>query len=524
MMHRDLHSASEHRYDLVVVGGGVYGVTLTLEAARRGLKPLLIERDDFGGATSWNSLRIVHGGLRYLQHADLRRFMTSVHERRWFCRWFPEWLSVLPCMMPLYSRGAKRPVVLRAALALNDTLSWRRNERVAPAMHVPRGRVLSPDETVRYFPMVERKGLRGSAWWYDVLMINANRVLMEMLRWACACGATVLNYTEARELLQSGDCATGVRAVDGVTGERIDFTGRSVINCAGPWSAQLAEQFGMNQPRLCHPALAFNVMLDRAPLSDAAVAVQPRRPNAPVYFLVPWGDRILAGTRHLPGHGGDGMSPPSAAQINEFIVDLNDAVPGLGLQESDVKQVFAGILPTDRPAGHEPSKRDHVIDHGRHGGPRRVVSVAGIKFTTARDRAERLLRALFAEDGGLPPYQAGSDRPMPRQDLNLTRADGLSAAGAAEWRAPLRRLIAEESVVHLDDLLWRRTDWMFNANPGDAPVIAQRVRSLLGDEVRAASPPLCDQLNSPRIARQVNKETVPSGAESRASVEKRPSR
>ena len=114
-------------YDLIVVGGGIYGAFLTLDAAHRGLRTLLLEKEDFGGQTSFNTLRIVHGGLRYLQSLDLHRFRESVRERTWFLRHLPDLVEPLACLMPLYGNGLKRPIVLRAALTLNDLLSASRN-------------------------------------------------------------------------------------------------------------------------------------------------------------------------------------------------------------------------------------------------------------------------------------------------------------------------------------------------------------------------------------------------------------
>ncbi|MCI5150528.1 MAG: FAD-dependent oxidoreductase, partial [Candidatus Electrothrix sp. MAN1_4] len=120
---RNLSAAQARSYDLIVVGGGIYGMTLTLEAGRRGLRPLLIERDDFGGSASLHSLRILHGGLRYLQTLDLPRFFASTKQQSWFFRNFAPFCQVLPCLMPLYGQGLKRPAMLRIALALNDLLS-----------------------------------------------------------------------------------------------------------------------------------------------------------------------------------------------------------------------------------------------------------------------------------------------------------------------------------------------------------------------------------------------------------------
>jgi glycerol-3-phosphate dehydrogenase len=169
---RAIDQASGADHDLIVVGGGIYGIALTLEAARRGLSALLVERADYGGATSWANLRILHGGLRYLQSLDLVRFYQSVGERRWFLRHFPDLVRPLPCLMPLYGRGLKRPAVFRTALVLNDILSWRRNAGVTAAMHLPNGRLTSVAETAALFPAVERQGLQGGTLWHDAVMLS----------------------------------------------------------------------------------------------------------------------------------------------------------------------------------------------------------------------------------------------------------------------------------------------------------------------------------------------------------------
>src|SRR5919106_3247372 len=155
---RNVDRAAGEDRDLIVVGGGIYGIALALEAARRGLKALLVERDDYGGATSWSNLRILHGGLRYLQSLDLARFFESVGERSWFLRHFPDLVRPLPCLMPLYGRGLKRPSVFKVALALNDLLSSRRNAGVKRAIRLPKGRLTSAAETAALFPAVEQQG------------------------------------------------------------------------------------------------------------------------------------------------------------------------------------------------------------------------------------------------------------------------------------------------------------------------------------------------------------------------------
>ena len=225
-------------HDLIVVGGGIYGIALALEAARRGLRALLVERADYGGATSWSNLRILHGGLRYLQSLDLVRFYESVGERRWFLRHFPDLVRPLPCLMPLYGRGLKRPGVFRVALALNDILSWRRNAGVARTLQLPDGRLTGAAETAALFPAVERQGLLGGALWHDAVMLSPERVAIEMLRWACACGASALNYVEATGLLVEGGAVRGILAHDRVGGRELRLRGRRGGQCRRPLVAR----------------------------------------------------------------------------------------------------------------------------------------------------------------------------------------------------------------------------------------------------------------------------------------------
>ncbi|MEM6749798.1 MAG: FAD-dependent oxidoreductase, partial [Planctomycetota bacterium] len=157
----------------------------------------MIDAGDFHSGVSFHSLRILHGGLRYLQSMDLPRFFESVGERRWFFRHLPEQCEVLPCLMPLYGEGLKRPSTFRVALWMNDALSRRRNAGVPEHVHLPGGRVLGPGDTARRFPAVRPEGLRGAGCWPDGRMRCHQRIAMELLRWAATCGALCLNYVRA---------------------------------------------------------------------------------------------------------------------------------------------------------------------------------------------------------------------------------------------------------------------------------------------------------------------------------------
>ena len=276
MIARDPEGASRDRYDLIIIGGGIHGAMLLLEAGQRGLRSLLVERGDFGGETSFQSLRIVHGGLRYLQALDLPRFFESVRERRWFLRTFPELVTPLPCLMPLYGEGLHRRGVLGAALCANDLLSLHRNRGVGLDRRLPAGRLISAAEVRSRFPDVDGSGLQGAALWYDAHMPDSQRLLMETLRWACALGGRALNYVEAQELCAAGRGVSGISAIDTETGLDHRYHASVVVNATGPWGRGLAARFDRDAPELFRPSLAWNVWFARPAPSDCALALTPR--------------------------------------------------------------------------------------------------------------------------------------------------------------------------------------------------------------------------------------------------------
>jgi glycerol-3-phosphate dehydrogenase len=447
---RKAGAAAGSTYDLIIVGGGIYGIMLALEAGRRRKRSLLIEKEDFGGATSLNHLRTIHGGLRYLQALDLPRFSESVAERRWFLANFPALVHTLPCLMPLYGHGLKRTSIMRAALLLNDCLGWNRNHGVGPDRRLGRGKVVGRRFTREAFPHVACQGLQGGALWYDAIAPEHQRLLMESLRWACAMGASALNYVQGDGLLLHHGGVGGVLASDRLTGQDHEFRAPVVVNAAGPWCRQVAQKFDQDYPRLFpQRLLLFNILFKRKALSDYALAlVPPGRPDH-TYFVHNWKNRMLAGTGEIPLTADRGDPVPRPEEIAAFIADMNDAVPELMLSETDIEHVYSGILPAT--ASLKLAGREVILDHGERQGPAGLFSVSGVKYTTSRLVADKALRKIFPgarADRVPPPAAANSGRWF--FDYDWQPPPGWDAAA-------LRPLVEEEAVVHVDDLLFRRT-------------------------------------------------------------------
>lgn len=453
---RDLESVASREFDLVVVGGGIYGVSLLQEAARRGLSACLCEAADFGGGTTWSSLRIVHGGLRYLQTMNLSRFFRSVAARRRVARQFPALVRPLECLMPLYRQGLKRMSVVRLALVANDVLSARRNEGLAETARLPAGGVIDAQATRRKFPLVRSAGLEGAARWSDYFMVSSERIVIELLRDACRHGAIALNYTPVIDLVSDGKVARGVRLQDVLSGEVHTIAARAVVNCAGPQVRTLARGRGGDTERLFQPSLAFNLMLDVSLPCASALAVGATQPDAPILFLVPQRGTLLAGTMHLPRSADTAVAVPSEAELEHFLALLNEAIPGLDAQRRNVLRVFAGLLPATASGSARLITREVLEDHGRVGGLERLYSVSGVKFTTANEVARRTL-AMIGATGDTAnevvelPLSAAT--PLVTDAANLWTQDDESVGLA------LRRVVQEEAVQSLDDLVLRRTNW-----------------------------------------------------------------
>ncbi len=437
--------AQQREHDVIIVGGGIHGITLALEAGRRGLKTLLLEKGDFGEQTSFNSLKIIHGGLRYLQSLDLQRFRESVGERSWFLRHYPHRVFPLPCFMPLYGQGARRPLVFRAALLMNHLLSLKKNAGLDSEHTLSMGKVVGVNACRKIFPMLDCKGLKGGAVWYDAFMPDSQLLIMDLLSAACDLGTMPLNYVQAKDVrTDSQGRVCGVSAVDKESGKVYEYHAGLVINAAGPWCRIFLNGLRGDKEELFRPFLMWNALFTRKALSRYALAVQGREKGSRLFFITPWKGKIFAGTAHEPWSGEPERPLPTSEQIHVFIRELNNAVPGLHVERDDIGRIFAGLVPGTVAGGITPTRKEVIIDHGSEGGPSGLYSVGGIKFTTARLVAEKILTGV-----GL----GSAEQSIPRGKLYVS----------PEWDDPqilekFARVLAEDSsIVHLDDLVLRRS-------------------------------------------------------------------
>ena len=423
-MKRNLADLSRTSYDLIVIGGGIYGAWTACDASLRGLKVALLDKGDFGSATSSNTLKIVHGGLRYLQHADFRRMRQSIRERTILMRVIPNLVHPLPFLMPTYGHFMKGKEAMLLALRVNDLIGFDRNSLDDPQKYLPKGRVISREECLELFPGVDEPGLTGGAVWYDCQMYNSERIIISILRLAEESGAALANYAEVTGFLKRGDRITGIKATDSFTQEVLDIHARVVVNAGGPWLDHvLGFLNGKNKTPKVLLSKAMNIVVGRKLIPDYAVGVSSAsfrdrdkilNKGSRLLFITPWRECSLIGTTHDPYNGDPAGFRITEKDIQDFIAEINRAHPPASLRREDVSFFHGGLLPTEG-AGHKSlsvTKKYEVRDHAEEDGTQGLVSVLGVKYTTARDIAEKTVDLVFKKLEKMPSRCLTTETPL----------------------------------------------------------------------------------------------------------------
>jgi glycerol-3-phosphate dehydrogenase len=384
MRSRDLNRLATTRYDVLVIGGGIYGLTCAYEAASRGLQTALVDAGDFGGGASFNQQKTAHGGLRALQSLSIRRAREAIRERRALARIAPWLLRPLPFIVGTYRPLRRSRLALRAAFQLDRWIARHRNDGVEPELHLPAARLLSRTATLKLFPGVRQEGLTGGAQWYDYQMIENDRLTLAFAAAADRAGADLANYVSLQAPLRENKTVTGARLHDELTGTTLDLQARLIVNAAGARAGDVMRLFGVEQP---FPLVKAINLVTSKPAADIALAAPDARGR--MLTLVPWRGRAIVGTGQWPASG-PGDLAVTAADIERFIGDANHAFPALKLSAGDVTFVHRGLVPgagTSDGAALLPNTR--IIDHAGRGADG-LITIVGAKYTTARATAERV--------------------------------------------------------------------------------------------------------------------------------------
>ena len=389
-MIRDPDELGGCRFDVLVLGGGVYGLTIACDAAARGLSVALIERDDFGCGASFNHLRTIHGGLRYLQSLDIGRARESVRERRTIARIAPHAVKPLPFALPLYRSFTRGKLAMRLGFCLDRLVSVGRNRGVPASHRLPGGRVYSRGSAIQRFPGLKRQALTGAAVWYDYLTVEPDRLTFSWAKAGAGHGAVLVNHMEAVELLKEGARVAGARARDTIGARTIDVSARVTVNATGAALDRLLEPIGAATRT---PMIKTMNLVTRRDAGEESLG--GRSPSGRYLFMVPWRERALFGTWEA-GRVSDACDTAvSDSEVAAFVGELNHAFPALDLTFADITLVHRGVVPAAVRGGKAGLEgHDQIRDHAAE-GTEGLVSVAGTKYTTARAVAERVTDLLM---------------------------------------------------------------------------------------------------------------------------------
>lgn len=376
-MERHPERLGSRRWDLLVVGGGITGVTIARDAALRGLSVALVERDDFAAGTSSRSSKLAHGGLRYLEHAHLGLVAESVRERERLLRNAPHLVRPLPFLLPS-SRGDGWPPMplLRLGLWLYDRFAGSGG----------RGhRMLGPADVLRAEPWLAGRNLRGGALYHDAGMDDARLVIENALA-ADAAGATLVNHAGVTGFTRRADGRiAGATVRDRLAGTDIPVEARLVVNAAGPWGDAVATLGGRSGAPLLRPTKGTHLVYAEPVTTHALTLRTPQ--DRRVFFVLPWQGLTLIGTTDTDFAGDPGAVAPDDGDTGYLLDAVNAALPGARLDRAKILSSFAGIRPLLAADPAHPSRvsREHAVTETVPG----LLSVLGGKFTTARAMAEQ---------------------------------------------------------------------------------------------------------------------------------------
>jgi len=485
MRPRDLDRLASTTYDVLVVGGGIQGLTLAYEAASRGLKTALVEAADYGSGISFNHQKTVHGGLRSLQSGRLDRARQGIYERRALARIAPWFLRPLPFIVGTYPSVMKGRTALRAAFRVDAWLGRHRNVGVEPELHLPAARLISRAATLRLFPGIRPKGLTGAAQWYDYQMVEGDRLTFAFAAAADRAGADLANHVEALQPLREGPRITGMQVRDVLGGATFAIAARATINAAGAHAGPLMMTFGVR--REVPLVKAVNLVTSKR-ASDIALAAPS--PNGRMLTLVPWHGCALIGTLQSPDLVQPGANGISTLELDDYIAEVNQAFPTLALTASDVTLVHRGLVPAARGQAGKPEiePAPQILDHTPEGAEG-AFTVIGVKYTTARAVAERAINTVARRLGTRLPPSRTSVTILPGAGIADHEALAIETARALHFELPpatIRHLIAKyaERAADIIRLTGERPDLREPVAP-ESPMLAAEIVHVIREEQAA---------------------------------------
>ena len=376
-----LAHAEREGLDLLVIGGGIAGAGVLRDAASRGLRALLVERDDFASGTSGRSSKLIHGGLRYIGEGHLSVTREACRERDLLVRQNPHLVRPLPFLFPAFEGGRYPLWQVRSALWIYEALAnFRRSARF---------RMLRPEEVAAYSRDLRREGLRGAGLYHDA-QVDDVRLVLETIRSARALGGDAANHAEVVEFERDGRSAlVGARVYDALAHRSYRLRASAIVNAAG---AAVERIRGLDRPvlqRELRPAKGVHLVIPRSRI-HAQGAVTFSAPDGRSLFFVPWNEVALIGTTDTFS---EEIDEPAVLieEVHYLLAAANEAFPRVSLTTNDLRSVFAGVRPLVAPPESAIPPSSVSREHRVYQDPSGLISTAGGKLTTYRAMAEAIV-------------------------------------------------------------------------------------------------------------------------------------
>lgn len=366
---------TEGKWDVIIIGGGATGLGIAVDAASRGYKTLLLEKDDFAHGTSSRSTKLVHGGVRYLEQGNISLVFEALRERGILMKNAPHLVHKQPFMVPHYKRW--RGFYYWVGLKLYDLLAGRFG--IGPSKH------LSKKEAVDMVPKIASDRLRGGVLYYDG-HFDDSRLAINLAQTSAEQGGTLINYMKVTGLVKNDDKVVGVEATDELTGEEYSIKGRAVINATGVFTDEILAMDDSMTNSVIAPSQGIHIVIDREFLSSDTAVMIPETKDGRVLFAIPWYDKVMIGTTDTPVD--EVSSEPEAMESEiDYILEHIDEYLAKKPTRSDIKSVFAGLRPLVKN-GDEDNTSEISRDHSLFVTPSGLITIAGGKWTTYRKMAE----------------------------------------------------------------------------------------------------------------------------------------
>ncbi len=424
----------EKPFDLVIVGAGINGLGIARDAARRGLRVIVLEKEDIcSGVSAWSG-RLAHGGLRYLEHRDFALVRESLRERERMIQLAPHLVKPLRLLMPLYAHNKRPAWLIRLGMILYDVLSFDKKT----GGH----EMLNTEATRRRFPGIAPQGLGGAAVFTEGQVEYAERLCVELAVAAAADGAVIRTKARVEEPVIESGKVVGVRFRDTVTDMMHEARAPLVLNVAGPWIDRIFKRGAPPQKRLNGGTKGSHLIVDPFPGAPKDVVYYESKTDGRLVLVIPWMGRYMIGTTDLRFEDDPDDARCSAAEMSYLLNEVNALIPEAKLKPSDVLYTFSGVRPLPYAPGVVEAKipRSHVL-HDHAPDMPGLVTVVGGKLTTFRQLAEDAVDDAFRRLGRPVPPCETAKLPFPgaRFDEAETRA-ALSAKGLSD--RSIARLLA----------------------------------------------------------------------------------